>query len=65
MYTPELMAASMQEKDREVAELLRQHEAVELQRGPATRRKATPEHRNRRLPIVTFVARKLRMASVS
>lgn len=64
MLAPEMFEAAMQERMREAAELQRQQEAEAIQQQDQPPRGSLPGVRFWRLPLLTFVARVFRTASV-
>lgn len=64
MVLPELVETAMQERLREAAQLRRQHEALKLQGQAAPPRGGLSPRPARGLPLLSFVARGFRTASV-
>jgi len=63
MMTPEMMQSAMQDREREAARILRQHQAERAQgQAPAPRSGRSPKDARNR-PLVTLLAR-IRAASV-
>lgn len=65
MITQELMETVMRERMWEAAQLQRQQQAEALQEQDATPRVGLSRQRIRRLPLLSFMARGFRTASVS
>lgn len=65
MYTEELARATMQERGRQFAQIEREARAEQaLRRSTSPRGVPSPE-RGRRIPLLSFLSRHLRMASAS
>lgn len=63
MVNPEMMQSAMQERQREAARILRQHQAERSQRPAATPRSGRSIKSERKHPLTSLVAR-IRAASV-
>lgn len=63
MFSHEMMQSAMQDREREAARILRQHQAERARRAAATPRRGRPDKDARKRPLDSLLAR-IRAASV-